>query len=133
MRSDMKFEQFVGQTVNRLELPNRARAVRAIRATLTTLGERLQEGEATDLAASLPMEIDYYLLSADHGQRFSFDAFIDRVMDRENMAADKRGDAVYHVKIVMQLVSESVPQGEIEDVRNNLPDEYNPLFELVDS
>lgn len=68
----MNFDQFTGQVQNRLELPGTGEAVRAIRATLMTLGERIQEGEAKDLAGPLPMEIDYYLTGAvtEHGQRF---------------------------------------------------------------
>ena len=66
----MKFTEFVGQVQHRLELPGEGEAVRATRAVLQTLGERLQAGQATDLAGPLPMEIDYYLESADHGQRF---------------------------------------------------------------
>jgi len=41
-RSDMNFEEFTGQVQNRLELPGTGEAVRAVRATLTTLGERIQ-------------------------------------------------------------------------------------------
>lgn len=70
----MDFSEFVGQVQHRLELPGEGEALRAIRATLATLGERLQAGEAEDLAASLPMEIDRFLTEADsrgsgHGGR----------------------------------------------------------------
>lgn len=126
----MKYDDFTGQIQNRLELPDTGRAVRATRAVLETLGERLQAGEATDLAGPLPMEIDYYLESADHGQRFDYDEFLDRVADRANVDAS---DANYHAQVVVGLVSELVARSEIEQVRAQLPDDFDPLFELVDA
>jgi uncharacterized protein (DUF2267 family) len=76
-------------------------AVRATRVTLQTLGERLQAGEATDLAGPLPIEIDYYLATADHGQRFDDDEFL----------------------ALVSLLAEVVSGREIEQVRNQLPDD----------
>lgn len=68
----MNADKFAGQVKHRLERPGTGKAVRAVRATPTTLGERIQAGETEYLAASLPTEIDYYLTGAvaDHGQRF---------------------------------------------------------------
>ena len=126
----MDFSEFVGQLQHRLELPTEGRAVRAARATLTTLGERIVEGEAADLASPLPMEIDRFLLEADSGQRFPYDEFVDRVVEREGV---DRSDAVYHAKVVVDLVSEVVPAGELEQVRSQLPEDFDPLFELVDA
>ena len=54
----MDFDEFTGQVQHRLELASTGEAVRAIRATLLPLGERLPEGNAEDLAANLPMEIE---------------------------------------------------------------------------
>lgn len=126
----MNFSEFVGQVQHRLELPEEGHAVRAARATLTTLGERIVEGEAEDLASPLPMEIDRYLLEADSGQRFSFDEFVDRVAEREGVDPS---EAAYHAKVVVDLVGEVAPAGELEQVRGQLPEEFDQLFELVDA
>jgi uncharacterized protein (DUF2267 family) len=126
----MRFSQFVGQAQHRLELPDEGPALRAIRATLTTLGERIQAGEAEDLAASLPMEIDRFLTAAESGQRFDYAEFVARVADREGV---DRSEAAYHSKRVLELVAESVAPGEIAQVRGQLPEDFEPLFELVDS
>jgi len=126
----MKYDDFMGQVQNRLELPDTGRTVRATRAVLQTLAERLQEGEAEDLASPLPMEVDFYLLSADSGQRFDYDEFLTRVEDRANV---ERSDAAYYGKVVVGLVSELVPAGELEQVRAQLPDDYDTLFDLVDA
>jgi uncharacterized protein (DUF2267 family) len=133
----MNFDQFTGQVQNRLELSDTGRALRAIRATLTTLGERIQEGEASDLASSLPMEIDYYLTDAvaEHGQRFHWQEFIDRVWEREKLTnRDDRADAAYHARVVMAVVNEVTPPGEMQQIREQLPADENwaELFELVD-
>jgi uncharacterized protein (DUF2267 family) len=126
----MNYDDFMGQVQNRLELPDTGRAVRATRAVLQTLGERLQAGEAEDLAGPLPMEVDYYLESADSGQRFDYDEFVGRVADRANV---ERADAAYFGKVVVGLVSEHAPAGEIEQVRAQLPDGYGDLFGLADA
>lgn len=126
----MKYDDFMGAVQHRLELPETGRAVRATRAVLQTLGERLQAGEADDLAGPLPMEVDYYLESADSGQRFDYDEFVGRVADRAKV---ERPDAVYYGKAVVGLVSEMVPASELEQVRAQLPEDYADLFELVDA
>ena len=74
-----KFNDFIGQIQHRIEAGGQGDAVRTTRAVLTTLGERVNEGGATDIASPLPMEIDRYLLAADHGQTFDYDTFIQRV------------------------------------------------------
>jgi uncharacterized protein (DUF2267 family) len=127
---DRKYDDFMGQLQNRLELPDTGHTVRATRAVLETLAERLQAGEAKDLASPLPMEVDYYLLSADSGQRFDYDEFVERVTDRANV---EESDAAYYGQVVVGFVSELVPAGELEQVRAQLPDDYDDLFEMVDA
>lgn len=131
----MNFDEFTGQVQNRLELASTGETLRAIRATLITLGERIQEGEATDLAGTLPMEIDRYLLEAESGQRFDWDEFLDRVWEREEMTdPNDRADAAYHARVIIDIVNDAVPPGEMQDVRDGLPadEDWEELFELVD-
>ena len=125
----MNYKEFVGQVQHRLEYAQFGQAVRASRAVLTTLGERLQEGEATDLASPLPMEIDRYLRDADHGQRFDYQEFLDRVADREGV---DRSDANYHAQQILAVVGEVVPPGNVEKVRDQLPEDFEPLFEHLE-
>ena len=133
----MNFDQFTGQVQNRLELPGTGETVRAIRATLMTLGERIQEGEARDLAGPLPMEIDWYLTEAvtEHGQRFDWNEFVGRVAEREGLTdQDDRADAAYHARVVVAVVADLVSGTELQQVRDQLPgdEDYDELFELVD-
>lgn len=47
----MNYDAFLGEVRNRAQLPSREDAVRVTRVTLETLSERLDPGEAGDLAA----------------------------------------------------------------------------------
>jgi uncharacterized protein (DUF2267 family) len=125
----MNYKEFVGQVQHRLELAEMGAAVRATRATLTTLGERLQEGEATDAASPLPPEIGRFVAEADHGQRFDYDGFLGRVAERGEI---DKPDANYQAQQVVALVSEVVPPGNTRKIHDQLPEEYEPLFEFVE-
>jgi len=122
----MQYDEFVGRVQNRTQMASTEEAVRAIRATLQTLSERLAGDEADDLAAQLPQEIGVFLHREDGGERFSLDEFLRRVADREKVDPP---DAAYHARVVIELLGEAVTPGEINDVRAQLPDEYDPLFE----
>ena len=79
----MNFDEFTGEIQHRLELPGTGEAVRAIRASLLPLGERIPAGAAEDLAASLPIEIKWYMTGAvhEHGQRFDWREYLKRVSE----------------------------------------------------
>ncbi|SRR6266851_4822569 len=124
----MKHDEFIGQVQHRARLSSRGAAERATRATLETLAERLAGGEAKDLAAQLPPELAEHLRGgwSAMGERFSLDEFFRRVSQREG--ADLP-DAVFHARAVIEVLSEAVSQGEMDDVRAQLPAEFNRLFE----
>lgn len=126
----MDYDSFVGEVQHRLELSSSGEAVRATRAVLTTLGERLGSGEASDLAALLPMEIDRFLTEADSGQQFSPDEFLDRVAERARV---EQSDAAFYAKAVVALACSAAPDSEIQDIRAQLPDAFADLFELADA
>lgn len=58
----MQFHEFLGQVQNRAQLSSLADAEIAVRATLTTLAERLAGGEPKDLASQLPEPLGQYLV-----------------------------------------------------------------------
>ena len=124
----MKYDEFIGQVQNRARLSSREEAVKAIRATLETLAERLAGGEPKDLAAQLPEEIGVYLQheKAGSGERFSLDEFFKRVSEREG--ADLPA-SVYHARVVIEVLTEAVTRGQMNDVRAQLPEEFDRLFE----
>lgn len=124
----MDYDTFIGEVQQRAKLASRDEALRITRAGLTTLGERLNQGEATDLAGPLPMEIDRFLEEANSGQRMNYDEFIERIADR---ASAEHTDANFYAKVVLDVVGETVPEGEFDDVQDQLPEEYDDLFELT--
>lgn len=124
----MDYSEFIGEVQHRIEAGDMGTAVRNTRAVLTTLGERLQADEAQDLASPLPEEIGYYLRDADSGQRFDHTEFLERVADR---AGVDEGEAEIRAQAIVALIGEIVPGGELDDVEDGLPADYEPLFEFV--
>jgi uncharacterized protein (DUF2267 family) len=124
----MQYDHFVGQVQHRARLASGGEAVHAIRTTLETLAERLTAEEAQDLASQLPLEIGVYLRRPPGVPvtRLSLNDFFHHVCDREGTALP---EAVYHARVVIEVMREAVSPGEIEDVLAQLPEEYRPLFE----
>jgi uncharacterized protein (DUF2267 family) len=132
----MNFDEFTGEIQHRLELPGTGEAVRAIRATLLPLGERIPAGAAEDLAASLPIEIKWYMTGAvhEHGQRFDWREYLQRVSEIDQ--ADP-ADAAYRARVVIDLVHTVVPASDFQQLRDQLPESeddenWRKLFEVVD-
>lgn len=133
----MNFDEFTGTVQHRLELPATGETVRAIRATLLTLGQRIPEGNASDLAASLPMEIKWYMNGAvrEHGQRFDWSEFVERGSEIEGTDP---ADAAYHGRVIVDLVHSVVPESDFRQLRDTLPEgeddeNWRKLFEIVDA
>lgn len=128
----MDHDSFIGKVQQRGDLANRGEADTATRATLTTLGERIEAGEANDLASQLPVEIDRYLEEADSGQRFDFEEFAARVADRVELdsLADRPGQLA---QAVMSVVADATDTGEVQDLLTHLPQDegYGRLLDFA--
>ncbi|MFD1566921.1 DUF2267 domain-containing protein [Halolamina litorea] len=124
----MQFHEFTGEVQHRIEGATQGEAVRATRATLSALGERIAADEAADLAAVLPMEVDWYLTYPDHRNRFDYDAFLERVAERTDSTT---ADAEATAQAVLGVVAENAPAGELDDVRAELTADYGPLFDVA--
>lgn len=122
----MDFHHFIGQIQDRARLGTTQAAVNATHATLSTLGERLTEGERKDLAAQLPQEVGHYLIEGDSGQTFDIDAYFSRISAREHSDVQ---DAVYHSRVVLEVLQEAVSPGEIRQIKDQLPPEFYSVFE----
>ncbi|MFB6160561.1 MAG: DUF2267 domain-containing protein [Haloferacaceae archaeon] len=133
----MNFDEFTGEIQHRLELPGTGETVRAIRATLMALGQRIPAGAAEDFAASLPMEIEWYMTGAvrEHGQHFDWQEFVARVGDVEGVDPP---EAAYHAQVVVDLASTLVPASDLRQLRDQLPESeddenWRKLFAVVDA
>ncbi len=98
----------------------------AIAATLETLSERLTGGEAADLAAQLPEELQTPLQRApEAAESLSLEEFYQRVAEREGLDTETaRNDA----SAVMTVLRLAVTPGELDNVMAQLPSEFNVLF-----
>jgi uncharacterized protein (DUF2267 family) len=125
----MRYDEFLAHVQHRAELSSRAEAERATRATLETLAERLVGGEAHDLASQLPPELARYLQLPDAGigAKLTLDEFFALVSARESVDLP---DATLHARVVIGVLTEAVSQGEIKDVRVQLPAAFAQLFNV---
>src|SRR5690348_7838395 len=128
-RKMMKYDEFVAQVRRRARLATPEEAERATRATLQTLGERIEIDEVKDLVSQLPQELALCMQSpaTGIGESFSLDEFFHRVSEREGVDL---ADATFHARIVTGLLGEVVTVGEIADVRAQLPPDFAKLFEV---
>ena len=127
----MEHDQFVGQVQDRARLASRGDAERSIRATFETLGERLSGGAASNLAAQLPSELAENLRrtvasESASGEQFSLDEFFQRVTRREGV---DQPDAVFHARAVVEVVDDATTGNLVSKIREQLPAEYDRLFE----
>lgn len=124
-----EYERFVGRVQHRLELAHLGEAVRACRAVLTTLGERLDRASARGIAEHLPPEIDRFLVEVEPGQSFSYSEFVSRVSER---GGSDPPDANYEAQLLLAVVAERVPAAALAAARDALPNDFETLFEVAD-
>ncbi|MFA1550210.1 DUF2267 domain-containing protein [Actinomadura chokoriensis] len=126
----MRHEEFIGQVQDRARLPGWGDAERASRATLETLGERVPEGLADNLAAQLPHEIGEHLRrtevygGAGSGERFDKHDFIERVAVR---AGTNEARAAFLARTVLEVVDDATQGSITTKVRGALPADIREL------
>ena len=112
----------VNQSVSDARRP----AENAITATLETLNERISGGEARDLAAQFPEEIQPALRpKAEEAEGFSLEEFYRRVAEREGVDIET---ARIDASAVMRVLREAVTPGELDDVMAQLSEDLNTLL-----
>lgn len=100
------------------------------RTVLDNLGKRLKGGEAADLAAQLPEELQESLTL--HGSaepvRDDVDDFLRRIAQQLGQDIDPETVGTY-VRAVLSTLQATVSEGEINDLRSQLPAGFAPFFE----
>lgn len=124
----MDYDRFVGLVQHRARMDSRASAEAAIRATFSTLSERLAGGLPDSIGSQLPDEVSRHLQSPGTGESFDLQQFWDRIADRERPATETP-DAAFHARAVMSVVDEAVSAGTLEKLQDQLPEEWSPLFD----
>jgi uncharacterized protein (DUF2267 family) len=82
------------------------------RATLETLGERLGDNEPENLATQLPEELVQV-----------------QPLTAVVLAGADLPDAVYQVHAVFEVLDEAVSNGETDDIRQQLPEDYQRIID----
>lgn len=136
MLTAIDYDDFTGHVQEHGDYADTGEAVSAVRATLTTLGERIEENEAGDLAAQLPPEIGRYLTESAEGTGEQFDAetFLDRVAERGEREA-ATDDPENAAESTMLAVQEALGgEGDLADVISQFPQNegYGDLFRALD-
>lgn len=130
----MQEDEFL-DTVQRLTgLESRDQAYTITSATLGVLGQRITEGEAEDIASQLPEQINDVLINEnEEAEEFSADEFISRVDERVAMLSDVTASTPeLYIRGVMTVLGDAVSGSELEDAHDQLPSEFDSLFEPVD-
>jgi uncharacterized protein (DUF2267 family) len=122
----MQHQEFLGEVQHHGRMSSLAEAERATAATLSTLAERLAGGAAGNLAAQLPPETAAYMRDVEFAEAFSLDEFFQRVSRREGVDLPK---SVHHARAVIDVLRQAVSEGALQHVRDQLPEEWAPLFE----
>lgn len=121
----MDYDQFVKEVQESAGCREKQEAIKAIQATLQTLSERLFQGEADQLAAQLPRELQVFMKEPQERGKFQLQEFMQRVARREGIDVQL---AEQHSRAVIEVLCRAVSSGEIEDVVSQLPKEFQPLF-----
>lgn len=127
----MQYDEFVDRVQEQTALPSRGATERIIEATLETLGERLYRTQRENLAAMLPDELKEYIKQAEPQatrmdvNRFPLDNFYLRVAGRAEI---NRTEAAEQAHAVMMVLREAVTLAKWDDLRSNLPEEYDALL-----
>ena len=121
----LKRDEFIKRVTEIGELQSREVAERAIKATFETLKGRLAGNEPDNLAAQLPEDLAEPLRGEGGPEDYSLAEFYRRVAEKEGI--DERA-AISHARAVALVLQEAVTTGEMDDVRDQLKDEYAELF-----
>lgn len=125
-----KTSEWLGMVADVLDV-NKEKAYMFTRAVLHVLRDRLPVEEAHDLAAQLPLVLkgvffDGYKPSGKPDKIKTIDEFIDRV--QAQVGNEPRENVEAAADAVIGALQVSVSEGEIADVRGDMPKQLKDLF-----
>ena len=131
----MNYKEIIRKVQEQIGLENEKQAEQTLRAVLGTLGERVYRKEERELAAQLPKELKdvFYEYQGPERNRagtanYPLEEFYNRVKARADLTSFQ--EAQRQTKIVLHILQEAVSAGEIEDVRREMPEEFQALFDM---
>ena len=123
----MQEHEFVAAVRQSLELPDNESAERAVTATLTVLGQRLEGGESKDLAAQLAGRLADALPHEGGGERFDVDTFYQRIAEQEGHGVTV-AQARQHARAIAKGLETALSDGEWQDFTSQLPTDYQDFL-----
>jgi uncharacterized protein (DUF2267 family) len=126
----MQYKDFIAEIRRELNFNTESEAVSAVKAVFQTLAERLQGNETKHIAAQLPEELKGFLDYPGKGESFSLNEFYRRVSEKEGVPDNQ---APEHTMKVFSVLGNAVTQGEMNHIKDQLPEEYFVLFENIPS
>lgn len=128
---EWRYERFITIIEQLTSLPF-SRAERAARATIETLGERLEPERAIELAGDLPGDVRAWLTGGSsprarptEERHFDVEEFVRRVGEREDVDAET---ARQHARAVFMALARLVRGDEMRRLEQDLPAEYRALL-----
>ncbi len=132
----MQYDEFIGRVQKRADLGNPVDAERITEAVLGTLGELIYRTERRKLAAQLPRGLQemFYKYKPPENipletEGYSLEEFYHRVQARAGR--NSYHEMLKETKAVIGVLEEAVSEGEIADVKKELPNEFTELFQGV--
>lgn len=123
----MQQTEFLETVRNRTDLDSDDAAETATVATLRTLGVRISEGQAEEVADYLPDELAGTLsIETEQATELSVEEFINRVENAEEEAGIE-GDTEAHIEAVMETLAATIDDDQWRAVRTQLPESYDRL------
>jgi uncharacterized protein (DUF2267 family) len=118
------YESFIGHIEQALGVDTET-AESAARAVLQTLAERIERGEARDLAEVLPPELAPWLhKDRPEAEAFHLDEFLRRVAERAEVDAEA---AERYAVAVLAAIGRSAPD-ELADAAAQLPSDFDRVL-----
>ncbi|MCU0551743.1 MAG: DUF2267 domain-containing protein [Leptolyngbya sp. Prado105] len=126
----MNYDQFIKTVKESAQFESREDAIKATKAVLETMRERLLGDEASNLAAQLPKELGDCLRGREGqmGDNFKIEEFYTRISQREGVDIEA---AATHAGVVFSVLSQAVSAGEWADVRIGFAKDYDELFAAI--
>jgi len=124
----MKYNEILNKVDSELGLNDTQQAEVIVTGTLELIGQRLAGQEPSNLASQLPQELKEPLTRhTGSAETFDVDEFLRRLADHEGSGVDPER-AREHAQTTFRVIGSFVSGGELEDVRDQLPAGYAPLF-----
>ena len=123
----MQEHEFVSAVKESLDLPDNRSAERAVKATLTVLGQRLEGGEAKDLSSQLPGGLADALPNEGGGERFDVDTFYQRIAEQEGDGVTV-AQARQHARAIAKGLETALTDGEWQNFTSQLPKDFQDFL-----